>query len=143
MVVWEMLIHHSHHPEFPHSFTPSSKPTSFTNSFYRGLSSSLRSDSSDQDHYLLSYISFRFFCSFPYFSLIGSMWQNKLAIVPASFSAHAKHFLPAAISALLNCLSPSTSNTVTLSAFRSNFKTSLFNHTYILTHCRASDPTCS
>jgi len=42
-----LLTHHSHHPHLPLSFTPGSRPTSFTNLTYHRLPSSLRTDSTD------------------------------------------------------------------------------------------------
>jgi len=61
-----LSTHHSHHPQVPLSFTPGSRPTSFTNLSYYRLPSGLRTDSTDfiTGPFLLSisfFIVFSFF----------------------------------------------------------------------------------
>jgi len=56
-----LLIHHSHLPRLPHSFTLGSKFTRFTNISHRRLSSFRLPSSTSPGPYLLSYVSFCFY----------------------------------------------------------------------------------
>ena len=96
-----LLTHHSRHLQLPHFFTPSLKPTFFTNFHHRGFTSSIglppraitRTVSWEQPRFL----------AFPIFSVF---WYRALDYAGSS-SALSKYFVSYRI-ILRTCLSPLT-----------------------------------
>ena len=84
-----LSTHHCRHPYLTLSFTPDSRPTSFTNLSHHWLPSSLRTDSADfiTEPFLLSISFFLFLVSPLLFFLFGFVRKIKLA-VQQLFGAH-------------------------------------------------------
>jgi len=83
-----LSAHHSHYPQLPLSFTPGSKPTSFTNLSRRRLSSCLRTDSTDFTTGLFLLSTFAFFFSFHHYSFCFLVLCVRLRWLFVSFCAH-------------------------------------------------------